>query len=91
MPCAAGGRSTLPWAFGIGAPRWELQKRESAGKLWQKALRAFRLSPRELGWIEGKNILIEDRWAEGNYARIPELAADLIRLRVDLIVTRGST
>ena len=55
-------------------------------RLWQ----VFRLGLRELGWIEGKNILIEDRWAEGNYARIPELAADLVRLRVDLIVTRGS-
>jgi ABC-type uncharacterized transport system substrate-binding protein len=59
----------------------------SEARLWQ----AFRLGLRELGWIEGKNILIEDRWVEGNYARIPELAADLVRLRVDLIVTRGST
>jgi putative ABC transport system substrate-binding protein len=58
----------------------------SEARLWQ----VFRLGLRELGWIEGKNILIEDRWAEGNYARIPELAADLVRLRVDLIVTRGS-
>jgi putative ABC transport system substrate-binding protein len=56
-------------------------------RLWQ----AFRRALQELGWNEGKNILIEDRWVEGNYARIPQLAADLIRLRVDLIVTRGST
>jgi len=56
-------------------------------RLW----REFRLGLRELGWIEGKNILIEDRWVEGNYARIPELAADLVRLKVDVIVTRGST
>jgi putative ABC transport system substrate-binding protein len=59
----------------------------SEARLWQ----AFRLGLRELGWIEGKNILIEDRWVEGNYARVPELAADLVRLRPDLIVTRGST
>jgi len=59
----------------------------SEARLWQ----TFRLGLRELGWIEGKNILIEDRWAEGKYARIPKLAADLVRLRVDLIVTRGST
>src|SRR6266849_6271276 len=58
----------------------------SEARLWQ----AFRLGLRELGWIEGKNILFEDRWGEGNHARIPELAADLVRLRVDLIVTRGS-
>jgi putative tryptophan/tyrosine transport system substrate-binding protein len=55
-------------------------------RLWQ----AFRLGLRELGWLEGRNILIESRWAEGNHARIPELAADLVRLKVDLIVTRGS-
>jgi putative ABC transport system substrate-binding protein len=46
---------------------------------------------RDLGWIEGRNILIESRWNEGDSARLPELAADLVRLRVDLIVTRGST
>jgi hypothetical protein len=53
-------------------------------RLWQ----AFRLGLRELGWLEGRNILIESRWAEGNHARIPELAVDLVRLKVDLIVTR---
>jgi putative ABC transport system substrate-binding protein len=53
---------------------------------WQ----AFRLGLRERGWIEGGNILIESRWAEGNLARVPELAADLVRLNVDVIVTRGS-
>ena len=53
---------------------------------WQ----AFRLGLREHGWIEGGNILIESRWTEGDLARVPELAADLVRLRVDLIVTRGS-
>jgi putative ABC transport system substrate-binding protein len=56
-------------------------------RLWQ----TFRLGLREHGWIEGGNILIESRWAEGNSARLPELAADLVRLKVDLIVTRGST
>ena len=45
---------------------------------------------RERGWIEGENILIEFREAEGNSARVPELAADLVRLKVDLIVARGS-
>ncbi|HEU4370538.1 MAG TPA: ABC transporter substrate binding protein [Methylomirabilota bacterium] len=55
--------------------------------LWQ----AFRLGLQELGWTEGGNLLIESRWAEGNSARLPVLAADLVRLKVDLIVTRGST
>ena len=52
--------------------------------------RAFRSGLRERGWIEGTNILIESRWTEGNSARLPELAADLVRLKVDVIVTRGS-
>jgi putative ABC transport system substrate-binding protein len=53
---------------------------------WQ----AFRLGLQERGWIEGENILIDFREAEGNSARLPELAADLVRRKVDLIVTRGS-
>jgi putative tryptophan/tyrosine transport system substrate-binding protein len=56
-------------------------------RLWQ----AFRSGLRERGWIEGQNILIEFRAAEGNAARLPELAADLVRLKVDLIVARSST
>src|SRR3989454_11114565 len=55
-------------------------------RLWQ----AFRSSLRERGWIEGQNILIEFRAAEGNTARLPELAAELVRLKVDLIVARAS-
>jgi putative tryptophan/tyrosine transport system substrate-binding protein len=56
-------------------------------RLWQ----AFRAGLRERGWIEGQNILIEFRAAEGNTARLPELAAELVRLKVDLIVARSST
>jgi putative ABC transport system substrate-binding protein len=48
------------------------------------------LGLRERGWIEGENILIELREAEGNSSRVPELAADLVRRKMDLIVTRGS-
>jgi len=40
---------------------------------------------RVLGWIEGQNITIEYRWAEGKYERLPDLAAELVRLRVDVI------
>lgn len=45
---------------------------------------------RELGWIEGRNIAIERRWADGNIARAPALAEDLVHLRPDLIVTSGT-
>ena len=48
---------------------------------------AFRQELSKLGWIEGKNITIEYRFAEQKIERLPELAADLVRLKVDLIVT----
>jgi putative ABC transport system substrate-binding protein len=49
-------------------------------------LEAFRQEMSKLGWIEGKNITIEYRFAEGKNDRLPELAANLVRLKVDLIV-----
>jgi len=50
---------------------------------------AFRQRLRELGYVEGKNILIEYRYAEGKLERLPDLAAELVRLKVDVIVTAG--
>jgi putative ABC transport system substrate-binding protein len=50
-------------------------------------LAAFRQGLRELGYVEGQNIAIESRWAEGEYGRLPGLAAELVRLKVDVIVT----
>jgi len=55
-------------------------------RLWQ----TFRSGLKERGWIEGNNILIESRWAEGNPVLLRDLAGDLVRLKVDVIVTRGS-
>ena len=52
---------------------------------------AFRQGMRELGYVEGKNIVIEYRSAEGNPDRLPVLAAELVRLKVDVIVTGGPT
>jgi ABC-type uncharacterized transport system substrate-binding protein len=45
---------------------------------------------RELGWVEGKNIVFEHRYAEDRLERLPELAADLVRLKVDVIVAGGT-
>jgi len=53
-------------------------------------IEAFRQGLRELGYIEGKSIVIESRYAEEQFARLPALAAELIRLKVDVIVTAGS-
>ena len=49
-------------------------------------LEAFRQRLRELGYVEGKNIVIEYRYAEGKLERLPDLAAELVRLKVDVIV-----
>jgi ABC-type uncharacterized transport system substrate-binding protein len=47
---------------------------------------AFRQGLRELGYVEGGNITIEYRWAEGKYERLPELATELVRLKVEVIL-----
>src|SRR5262245_19522155 len=51
---------------------------------------AFRVGLRDLGWIEGRNLVIEFRWAEGDYDRLPALAAELLRLNIDVLVTHGA-
>jgi putative ABC transport system substrate-binding protein len=45
---------------------------------------------RDLGYVEGKNLVIESRWADGNYDRLPGLATELVGLKVDLILTSGT-
>ena len=53
-------------------------------------LEAFRHGLRELGYVEGKNIVIEYRFAEGRFERLPVLAEELVRLKVDIIVRTSS-
>jgi putative ABC transport system substrate-binding protein len=55
-----------------------------------KTVDEFRQGLRELGYLEGQNLVLEIRWAESKIERLPELAAELIRLNVDVIVTHGS-
>jgi putative ABC transport system substrate-binding protein len=52
----------------------------------ERGVEAFVRTLRELGWVEGQNLVIEFRWADGKVERLPELAADLVRRKVDLIV-----
>ena len=54
-------------------------------------IEAFRQGLRDLGYVEGKNIVIEERYAEGKLDRLPALAAELVRLKVDIIVSAGPT
>jgi ABC-type uncharacterized transport system substrate-binding protein len=53
----------------------------------QRSLEAFRQGLRDLGYVESQSIMIEYRWADGKYERLPDLAAELVRLPVDVIVT----
>jgi putative ABC transport system substrate-binding protein len=63
----------------------------ASASVTQRRIEAFRTGMRALGYVEGSNLIIEFRWAEGDANRLAELAGDLIRLRVDLLVTQGST
>jgi len=56
----------------------------------QHLLDAFRRGLRDLQYVEGQNIVIEDRWAEGRAERFPELMAELLRLKVDVIVVAST-
>ena len=79
-PGAAGAQQTgkVPRIGWLGGPT-----RESA----EPFVREFQLGLKDLGWVEGQNIVIEWRFAGGRAERLPGLAAELVRLRVDLIVT----
>ena len=55
-----------------------------------KQLAGFRQGLHDLGYVEGTNLIVEYRWAEGNYARLPDLATELVRSNVAVIVTHGT-
>jgi putative ABC transport system substrate-binding protein len=71
-----------------GIPRIGILLTASASS-FSARVEAFRRRLRELGYVEGKNLVIEYRYAEGKLERLPDLAAELVRLRVDVIVTTG--
>jgi putative tryptophan/tyrosine transport system substrate-binding protein len=57
---------------------------------WQPWTAAFVQRLRELGWVEGRNVAIEYRWAEARSERFPEIAAEFVQFKVDVIVTGGN-
>jgi putative ABC transport system substrate-binding protein len=58
--------------------------------VWPDALESFRQGLHVLGWTEGQNIVVEHRWAEGRFERLPALAEELVRAKVDVIVAPTS-
>src|SRR5256885_6656353 len=54
------------------------------------SVEAFQQGLRDLGYVEGQNLVIEYRWAEGRADQLPHLAAELVRLNVEVIVARGN-
>lgn len=61
-----------------------------SSKTHSRALDAFRTGLAEYGWVEGRNVALELRWAEGRMDRVPSLAADLVRSNPDVIVTAAN-
>ena len=64
---------------------------QDSAKRDKRLLAAFKQGLRDLGYLEGKNILIEERYSERKRHRLPALAAELVRLKVDIIVAAGGT
>src|ERR1700736_6146606 len=90
--------------LGVAAASWPLSGRaqRASAKLFKvgflglpsadslpKRTEAFRAGLRDLGYQEGRDVVIEYRWADGKYDRLPALFAELISLHVDVIVTHG--
>ena len=90
------GAGALAWAGAVRAQAPPTVRRIGllsgfSPSVYAPSYQAFLLGLRDLGWVEGKNISVEYRYAEGRHDRLPDLAADLVRLKVDVIVTTATS
>jgi putative ABC transport system substrate-binding protein len=96
-------RRQLIMLLGGAAAAWPLAVRAEGGKVRRigflgsataagstKAIQSLQAGLRESGHVEGTNIAIEFRWAEGNYDRLPQLVAELIATNIDVLITHGT-
>ena len=88
-----GGATAAAWALAARAQQKAMPVigvlSPSSPSPFEPFMRAFRQGLGEAGYIEGQNLAIEHRWAEGNYDRLPALAADLVGRKVDLIMANS--
>ena len=90
------GSATTAWP--LAARAQQLSKLPTIGFLgsatpssWGPWITVFVQRLRELGWIENRNVAIEVRWGEGRSERFAEIAAEFVRMKVDVIVTGGNS
>src|SRR6185295_18050535 len=93
---AAAAWPALAWAGAVRAQAKPAQvarigvlHAQSAATL-ARSIELLRQGLRDLGYVEGKNVALESRFADGKYERLKELASELVRLKVDVIVTAGT-
>ena len=84
MPFASFAQEAKLWRVGILSPRHRPTTPEG------DHFATLRVALRELGYVEGQNIAFEERVAQGDYERLPALAAELVKLKADVIVTAGT-
>src|SRR5262245_15728111 len=98
------GRRTLFRTAGLALLAVPLETRAQSGKTAHRIgflgaasaagyvllIEALRQGLRDHGYVEGQNTAIEYRWADGQYDRVPALASELVRLKVDIIITQGT-
>src|SRR6266550_3258284 len=87
-----GATATWPLAARAQQPALPVVGLLSSGSAWESAhlVAAFRQALGQTGYVEGRNVSVEYRWAEGHYERLPTLAADLVRRQAAVIVAVGT-